>query len=197
MNHLAHFHLAGNQPDYIVGALLGDHVKGLLRGERPAAIETGIRIHRRIDALTDTDPQVLALLTQLPPSLRRYGGIALDVCFDRCLSAHWQRWHPQPLPAFCKDVYGILQAQQEHLPAAAVTQYRRLQQFDVLINIRHWETVDGILSAIGKRLRRDNPLHLATEQLRPMAADIQLAFDQFYPSLQRRLRDEFGEEYPL
>ena len=55
MNYLAHFHLAGDDPAMIGGALLGDFVKGSLGGEYHRDLERGIRLHRRIDAFSDTD----------------------------------------------------------------------------------------------------------------------------------------------
>mgnify|MGYP003629303282 FL=1 len=67
MNYLAHFHLAQQlasrcglderdamQQGLLIGGLLGDFVKGPLRGNYPATWEVGIRLHRRIDALTDS-----------------------------------------------------------------------------------------------------------------------------------------------
>ena len=55
MNYLAHFHLAarlaserGEEGDgLLIGALLGDYVKGPLRGDYPDDWEEGIRLHRR------------------------------------------------------------------------------------------------------------------------------------------------------
>ena len=52
MNYLAHSHLAarlaserGEEGDgLLIGALLGDHVKGPLRGEYPDDVEEGIRL---------------------------------------------------------------------------------------------------------------------------------------------------------
>ncbi len=191
MNHLAHFHLAGDDPAYLLGALLGDHVKGELRGHRPDPIERGIRLHRRIDALTDEHPAVRALLARFPPGLRRYGGIALDVCFDRCLSRDWQHWHPQPLPQFCADVFDVLERNREHLTGAAITQFRRLQRYDTLLSLRHWDTVERVLAAIGERLRHANPLPRSVPVLRSMSADIDTTFAIFYPQLQQQLRTEF------
>jgi acyl carrier protein phosphodiesterase len=60
MNYLAHLHLGGQEPDALLGSLYGDFVKGPLRGQWPAKVEAGIRLHRRIDAFTDSHAQVLA-----------------------------------------------------------------------------------------------------------------------------------------
>ncbi|KKM01805.1 hypothetical protein LCGC14_1790730, partial [marine sediment metagenome] len=49
MNYLAHIYLSGDHPEVMVGGLLGDFVKGPLRGQLPRAIEEGIALHRKID----------------------------------------------------------------------------------------------------------------------------------------------------
>ena len=53
MKYLAHFHLAGIDEGLISGALLGDFVKGPLRGDFDAAVERGISLHRNIDAFSE------------------------------------------------------------------------------------------------------------------------------------------------
>ena len=50
MNYLAHFHLAWPDPGLVVGGLEGDYYKGPLRGDLPGDIESGVRLHRAIDA---------------------------------------------------------------------------------------------------------------------------------------------------
>ena len=65
MNYLAHFHLAGEQPAMIKGALLGDFVKGPLRGQFDAATERGIELHRNIDAFSAI-PKPLSTLERVP-----------------------------------------------------------------------------------------------------------------------------------
>ena len=55
MNHLAHFVLAGPDPDFRFGALLADHVKGRQALQTlPDSVRSGVVLHRRIDAWTDT-----------------------------------------------------------------------------------------------------------------------------------------------
>ncbi len=192
MNYLAHFHLAGDQPGLIVGALLGDYVKGPLRGAYPADWERGIRLHRRIDALTDNHPLVSQRLAALPAGYRRYGGIMLDVCFDHCLSRHWSDFHPQPLSDFSAGIFAQLAPHLEALPPGATRQARRLQQFEVLENMERWRTVENMLARIGQRLKRDNPLGSSATVLAEQYADIERTFLALYPELVAQLDREFS-----
>ena len=54
MNHLAHFLLAPDDDAGRAGTLLGDFIRGTDLSAWPAEVEHAIRLHRRIDAFTDT-----------------------------------------------------------------------------------------------------------------------------------------------
>lgn len=79
MNYLAHLHLGGPLPEQLLGSLYGDFVKGRLEGRFSAPLEAGIRLHRQIDAFTDSHPLVLAAIGRFPAERRRYAGIIVDV----------------------------------------------------------------------------------------------------------------------
>lgn len=199
MNYLAHFHLADavatatNQPAeaLLIGGLLGDFVKGPLRGELPTDWETGIRLHRRIDALTDRHPLSQDCLGLLPTDYRRYGGIMLDLCFDYCLSRHWQRFHAASLSDFTAASYRQLLNQRQAYPRAAARQIQALARYDVLANMQDWQQLTAMLARIGQRLRRDNPLAECTPVLQAQLPEIEARFLQLYPALLSQLQEEF------
>ena len=86
MNFLAHFHLAWPDEGLVAGGLEGDYHKGPLRGELPPAIERGVKLHRAIDAYTDSHPLIQQLRRDLPRNLRRYAGSLIDLSFDQYLA---------------------------------------------------------------------------------------------------------------
>jgi acyl carrier protein phosphodiesterase len=189
VNYLAHFHLAScaqrgdDDNGLIIGALLGDFIKGPLKNEWPGGWERGIAMHRRIDALTDSHPEVSALLTGLPGNYRRYGGIMFDVCFDYCLVQHWGNFHPEPLPDFAQQIYAALGQNDAEFPAAARKQAQRLARYNVLVNMGNWQTVENMLTRIGQRLKRDNPLASSAPVLQDQLVDIEAHFLRLYPQL--------------
>ncbi len=203
MNYLAHFHLAellsrqrGDRGDgLLIGALLGDHVKGPLRGDYAADWEEGIRLHRRIDALTDSDPATSACLRSFPGDFRRFAGIALDVCFDHYLSQHWQRdWAglaSPALPEFSRDCYQRLQCVSPSFPASAQRQSRFLADYNVLCSLQDWHNTHRTLARIARRLRRDNPLGDCAAVLEPRREQIEQCFLELYPRLIAQLEEEF------
>lgn len=183
MNHLAHFHLAAPQPEWMVGALLGDFVKGPLRGEWPAGWEEGIRLHRRIDALSDTHPLRRALARSLDPALQRYAAILIDVYGDYWLTRHWPDYSRQPLAAFNATVYALLRQQGARLPSAARPFCQRLIAHDLLGIYGDWSAVEGTLKRIGQRLRHPNPLAEAAPQLWQLRAELDHCCEAHYRDL--------------
>jgi len=187
VNYLAHFHLAAGDDELIQGALLGDFVKGHLRGEYPPGIERGIALHRSIDALSNADGELAVLRTELPDHLRRYSGIITDVAFDFYLSRHWLDFHSDSLEHFAQTVYAVLARNQHAYPANARAFCQRLIDHDLLTQYGQWEAVDRVLTSIGWRLARDNPLRAGAEPIEHRRAQLREAFLSFYPRAQRHV----------
>lgn len=182
MNHLAHFHLARSRDDWLVGALLGDYIKGPLRGELPHW-EQGIRLHRKIDALSDNHALRTQLAGRLPPLLRRYAGIILDVCCDHWLTRHWQVVASLPLPVFADRVYGVLDQHAAQLDASSQHLITRLRDYNLLCGYEDWEAVPATLRWIGMRLPRANPLITIDSAALTAARDLEGEFPNFYAEL--------------
>lgn len=204
MNYLAHFHLAQQLASHsgldrqglLIGGLLGDFVKGPLRGDYPAAWEVGIRLHRRIDALTDSHPRVTECLDALPTNFRRYGGIMLDVCFDHCLSLRWDELHPSPLAHFTQDCYQHILQNKDQYPRAAARQIGFLADYDVLSKMGDWDNIEGMLARIAKRIPRESPLSYCGPELARQLPYIEQQFLALYPALQEQLYTEFNGNSP-
>ena len=188
MNYLAHFHLARAHDDWLVGALLGDYVKGPLRGVYPQCWEEGIRLHRKIDALSDSHPLRAHLAAALPPEFRRYAGIVLDVCCDHWLSRHWQQLSVQPLPAFAGRVYDVMDRHARDFPDAPQRLAARLREYDMLCGYENWEAVPATLRRIGTRLPRANPLTHADSGQLTAAMGLANEFPRFYAELTANLQ---------
>lgn len=187
MNFLCHFHLAGDDPGLIIGGLLGDHIKGPLRGEWPETWEQGIKLHRKIDALTDNHPSAHEFILSLPASYRRFAPIMLDVCFDHCIANHWQRYHSEPLPEFAQKVYQLFEPTLGDLPKNAAHHMERLTQFDVLTGSTEWSLIERMLTAIDTRFKKDTPLAHCQPTLKARLPDIERLFHQIYPEIDRQL----------
>lgn len=157
MNYLAHLLLSGPDGDMQVGGLLGDFVKGPLRGELPATIEEGIRLHRRLDTYTDQHPAFVAATHCLPDHWRRYRGILLDIYFDHLLAGRWQDYHAEPLPVFCSRFYRHLAHHHIWLPPRARHFCEVAPRVAWLESYASADVLPRMLNNVGKRLRRPMP----------------------------------------
>jgi acyl carrier protein phosphodiesterase len=193
MNYLAHFHLSHGDNELLLGALLGDFVKGPLTGAHPKGLEQGIVLHRKIDAFTDSHHGLRQLQQSFDPLYRRYAGIMTDVAFDYFLNKHWLKFHHQSLDIFSQHIYQLL-TDNSALTHAAKQQADMLIHYDVLTQYQHWQTVNAALIRIGQRLKRENPLATAASELEQHYPQLEQFFLLFYPQLQlhvKLLRQEF------
>ena len=185
MNFLAHFHLAWPDEGLVAGGLEGDYYKGPLRGDLPRDLERGVMLHRAIDAYTDEHPLIQQLRRDLPPDLRRYAGILIDLSFDHYLSHHWGRYSDLPLVDFNSSVYQTLQTHQNQFSEGARTMMGRLLEHDILNLYLEWRTVTATAARIGQRFKRSNPFENIDRALTPARGMLERVFLDFYPDLQQ------------
>ena len=113
MNYLAHLWLTEHAGLPLAGAVLGDMVHGRLDGRFPGELERSIRLHRRVDVVTDAHPVVTAARTRFGPGARRYAGIVLDLVYDHCLARDWERYHALSLAEFARAAAAAVCAERE------------------------------------------------------------------------------------
>ena len=195
MNHLAHFLLAPASDAARMGTLLGDFARGTDLSAWPPEVESAIRLHRRIDATTDTHPVVTEIKDLAPPALRRYAGILTDVFFDHILIAQWPRWSDAPLEGFCADVYASLARTSPAMPADAGSLALRMGEYDIMRACATQAGVARVLGRIASRLSRPVALAEGAGMLEQHYAAIEAAFERFFPDL-RTLATQWPSQLP-
>ncbi|KPW36439.1 hypothetical protein ALP45_05407 [Pseudomonas coronafaciens pv. atropurpurea] len=183
MNYLAHLHLGGHRPAQLLGSLYGDFVKGPLPGRFPAELEAAIRLHRSIDAFTDSHPLIKASIARFPAQRRRYAGIMLDVFFDHCLARDWHLYADLPLDVFTRKVYGTLAAESQ-LPERLALIAPRMAAQNWLGSYRQFEVLEQVLRGISSRLSRPEGLAGGMHELQALYQPLSDDFAEFYPQLQ-------------
>jgi acyl carrier protein phosphodiesterase len=184
LNFLAHFHLAWPDEGLVAGGLEGDFCKGPLRGQLPAGIERGVRLHRAIDAYTDGHPLIWQLRRDFPAGLRRYAGILIDLSFDHFLSKYWDRFSDTALTEFNTAVYRTLERQSGDLSEGSQRMLARMVEHNILGLYLDWETVPASAARVGQRFRRHNPLEGIALELGSARNAMEQVFLEFYPQLQ-------------
>ena len=184
LNYLAHLFLAKNSAESLIGNLAGDFVKGPLRDQFTPGIRDGIMQHRRIDAFTDTHPEVAAFRRVLIPDHGHYARVISDVFFDHFLASDFLRYSDEPLDAFVRRVFTLMDGQPK--PG-------RLERvFDYIPSwILSYRDPDGVRQALGgisRRLSRHPRLDTATHHLVDSRVELERRFHAFFPDVIKSFR---------
>jgi acyl carrier protein phosphodiesterase len=186
MNFLAHVFLSHHSPEAILGAMLGDFVKGSVGAEYPPAVREAIVLHRTIDRFTDAHPIPYAARALVSPARRRFAPILIDVFYDHFLARYWADYCTVPLPQFAQQVYDVLRANRAILPPRLQIVAPRMVANDWLTAYAELPGVDAAVNGIARRLERyprAAALHGAAEELERHYARFERDFRTFFPQL--------------
>ncbi|MEJ2310197.1 MAG: ACP phosphodiesterase [Gammaproteobacteria bacterium] len=183
MNYLAHLYLSDNDPDSLVGSLMGDFIKGRVGDELEPAIKRGVLLHRKVDVFTDAHPVIRASKRRISPGFRRYAGILVDIFYDHFLASEWPAYSDIPLDAFAQDVYRILEERHATLPAKMQRSMSYMVSNRLLQSYREIEGVRRALSGIETRLRRPSRLGESVHELEQNYAALREDFSAYLPDV--------------
>ncbi|MEZ5582941.1 MAG: ACP phosphodiesterase [Candidatus Competibacteraceae bacterium] len=183
MNYLAHFYLAGPEPQALIGSLLGDFVKGRIDDTFPPAVRQAVIQHRQIDAFTDSHPIFNRSRQRLGSDLRRFSGILVDVYYDHLLARNWSGYADIPLQSFVSRVYQVLRTHYADFPVSMQRSVSYMLANDLLNSYRELKGIRRALTGISGRLRRANPIAGAVAVLERQDAELAADFGIFFPEL--------------
>jgi acyl carrier protein phosphodiesterase len=183
MNYLAHLYLAEDTPESLLGNLLGDFVKGSAINIYSEAIQIGIIHHRQIDAYTDSHPTAIASKTLISPLNKRYAGIAVDIFYDHFLASQWYRYSNIPLDSFARKVYQLLEDYRSILPTSLQRAAPSIISRNLLVSYANIDEIRGVLNRLSSRIKRENYLGSAIEDLVTNYDRLGLHFHRFFPDL--------------
>ena len=109
MNYLVHLFLAGDQPGHLLGALMGDFVKGPLPDYYQGGLREGLILHRRLDAYSLHQDDCRHSRRRIDPSFGHLRSVMVDIFYDHLLARHWRQHHPLPLEKYAAYIYRLLE----------------------------------------------------------------------------------------
>jgi acyl carrier protein phosphodiesterase len=190
VNFLAHLYLAGNDDDLRLGALLGDFVRGKAALETySAGLARGIRLHRHIDAFTDTLEGFRYLRAGFEPPFRRYAGIIIDLGFDHALACRWNTFASQPLEDFDRDLRDLLARNQSLTPPGLKRFMAYADRRGLFAAYRQESEILHSLAGIGTRLSRPNPLDRTADIWAGFKPRLEEAFGPVFSAVQSEVGD--------
>lgn len=151
MNFLAHAYLSFNQEHLLVGNLISDFVKGKAQYTYPPAIQTGIRLHRAIDAFTDAHHATKNAMHFFKMPYRLYSGPIVDILYDYYLANDTSIFPGETLFPFSNHVYEVLEKNAAILPPAFARVFTYMKQENWLWNYRKPEGMQKSLNGLMRR----------------------------------------------
>jgi len=183
MNFLAHLYLADGTTESVLGAVLGDFMRGVNRADLSDGVRRGVERHVRIDVYTDAHLVVARSRGRVSPRCRRYAGVLVDVFYDHFLARNWHEHSDLPLSEFVADVYRRLEGCREQMPERMRVAVERMIASDWLNSYASVDGIERALSRMSLRLTRENPLAEGAEELVAGYDGFEADFRAFFPDL--------------
>lgn len=192
MNFLAHFYLAFDDEQRLMGQFIADAVKGRYFEQYEIGIQQGIRQHRLIDHLTEISEGPKTLRAFLRPHCGLLSPVAVDMLFDHILAKQWSLHHHESLAVFAQTTYNSLEKNQSVIPPRMLEALHYMKMYDWL---NAYVTKEGILKSISGLSRRVQGGHLL-QNIGPVFEDAvnqaETAFDNYFPQLCEAVKAEIS-----
>ncbi|MBM4202728.1 MAG: DUF479 domain-containing protein [Gammaproteobacteria bacterium] len=202
MNFLAHCLLAARAADYhddelVAGGILGDFWKGAVPDYWTPGLQTGVRLHRRIDAVSNRHAQIRQSCARFPASIRRYAPILVDIHADLVLANRWSAHCSAPLQRFADACYSSITTL--HVVPGGVSEDTLrftgyLQERNLLNLYGTWEGVELCIRSVARRLNDMSFSAAAFETCQELNASLSEDFDAFFPDLLTEAREFVSAE---
>lgn len=194
MNFLAHCLIADRasdreaDPALVAGGFLGDFIKGRIPEAMPERLARGVRLHRRIDAYSNTQPDIRASCRRFPPELKRIAPILVDILCDHLLTRRWETYHPDSLTCFTAGTYEQVAEHGVWLPEHGHRFLRYARERDLFARYGDWTVTTGAMHSITRRLGATE-LNAAIERcVPPLLEDLAADFDRYFPDILEHAR---------
>ena len=184
INYLAHLTLSHFDADLQVGNFLGDLLRGKEVAALPPAVREGVLMHRAIDRLTDTDPDVIALNRLIAVRHGRYATVLSDIAFDYHLFLNWAEYGPAPFSEFSDGCYTNLTAASYQVPERIVRQTSNMVRERWLRIYTSPEGMQDVFSRLKRRVSRPDKLEGVADLLVNYAEPLNRTFRALFPRLQ-------------
>lgn len=166
MNILAHFYLSDQDDELLLGAYLGDFIKGDLSVIENKQVQKGARIHREIDAFSDVHPAFISSMKRFDREFRRFSGIIVDIFYDHFLAKHWQHYSDKNLQQYSTEIQEILERNLQDLPENGKAFLRYMNTHNLPFSYQDFAVLEKVFYGLSNyRLKRKNPIEKALEQL--------------------------------
>ena len=175
--------LRKQQSGMLAGAVLGDFLKGPIKETWDPSLTMGIKLHRKIDAMSNRNAIIQSACNRFPSPMRRLAPILIDIVSDYFLANDWKTYQQKSLNDFSTKCYLALTNYQNLSNERFSNFLTYMVEKNLLANSINWETIETTTFSVLKRLRKESeliPILEAMEQAKHLLTE---DFTNFYPAL--------------
>ncbi len=186
MNFLGHACLSFGEKEILVGNILSDYIKGRKQYDYPVQIQKGIRLHRAIDAFTDTNAAVKEMSNFFKPVYRLYASAIVDVVLDYFLANDESEFASEKdLRHFTGRVYTTLDEFKMYFPINFAGMFPYMQSQDWLYNYRLEAGIKKSMEGLRRRALYISEMDTAYGIFLDNIPTFKILYDEFYPSVKK------------
>ncbi len=175
----------------LAGAIFADFGKGQIDKSLPLDLQTGIRLHRRIDAFSNQHQTIRDRCATFPQELRRYAPIFLDILGDYYLSQNWAYYYAHSRATLSQQCYEACDIYSVYLSVEQAAQMRRflayMRSADLLANYNDWQHIERATHSVLRRLDKLQLLDLANEAIHDERDSGAAAFSIYFQDMRHAL----------
>ena len=186
MNYLAHAYLSFSKTGILAGNLISDFVKGKKQYDYSTAILHGIKLHRAIDAFTDSHECIKEIKEFFRADYRLYAAVFADIVCDYFLANDKNEFpSAQSLASFSQHTYTQLNQQIEQLPENFQQIFVYMKQHDWLYNYRLESGIQHSFAGVVRRSLYMKESSTAFNIFMHHKDKMQVHYNQFFPLLKK------------
>jgi acyl carrier protein phosphodiesterase len=178
----------------LAGGFLGDFIKGRVPEEMPWDLALGVRLHRRVDAYSNTHPDIRVSSERFPRELRRLAPILVDILCDHLLTRRWSEYHHEEIGRFTGTIYTEVAALDDWLPDTGARFLTYAREKDLLARYGDWSVAENAMLSITRRLGRTELNPLINEAVPPLLTALEDDFQRYFPDILDHARQWIAAE---
>lgn len=181
--------LKKRQTGILAGAVLGDFLKGRIKETWDPGLAMGIKLHRKIDGMSNRNAVIQNACNRFPSTMRRLAPILIDIVSDYFLADDWKTYQQTNLQTFSTKCYSALTSYEKVTNNSFSNFLKYMKKKDLLANSGNWETIENTTFTVLKRLGKESeliPILNAMEHVKPLLSQ---DFKNFYPPLRHSCVD--------
>jgi acyl carrier protein phosphodiesterase len=193
VNYLAHAYLSGDNEDVLIGNFIADHVRGNNFSNYSQGVIEGIRLHRKIDAFTDTHPLFQSSKRVFYTGFEKYSGILVDIYFDYFLAKQFSHFHRLSLDEFSANVYSRYTKNIHQMPESSARFLSYVINNNIYSNYANIRGIETVLTHLSQRIGHNVLLQNSIEVFQKNEVDLNEKFNHFAADILKKFKiHDFG-----